>query len=181
MVAATRVIVRRPSPGLAVALYVREAQALARLGDATASARALDRAAESLAVGTNVSDPVIDPLPNNVDEDWLDVSSGTAWLDLRRPKKALSHFTALLDDGSPSRTPALSSPYAARRLLYVVDAQLALGELDAATPSAHRAVALVGSMTPGLARKFRQRFTPCSAEPAVRDLMGHFLTSHAAS
>lgn len=56
LIAAARVIVRRPSPGLAVALHVREAQALARLGDATAGARALDRAAESLAVGTNVPD-----------------------------------------------------------------------------------------------------------------------------
>ncbi|UQI46107.1 helix-turn-helix domain-containing protein [Streptomyces sp. HU2014] len=171
LVHAARAIVRRPPAGLAVTLHTREAQALARLGDLTASTRALGRATSTLADEAADADPVADLLCVNVGEEWLAVSSGAAWLHLGRPKKALPHFTTLLDDGPASRTPDPPSPYAARRLLYVVDAQLALGELDAAAHSAHRAVALVGRLPPGLARQFRQRFAHHSTEPVVRDLI----------
>ncbi|UQA92328.1 helix-turn-helix transcriptional regulator [Streptomyces halobius] len=177
LVHATRAIVRHPSPGLAVTLHSREAQALARLGDITASTRALDRAVSTLVTGPTEVDPTIDPLSINVDEEWLDVSSGAAWLHLGRPEKALPHLTTLLDDGPPSRPPTPPSPCAASRLLYVVDAQLALGELDAATHSAHRAAALVGNLPPDLAHQFRQRFAPHTTEPAVRDLIDT-LTEH---
>ncbi|WP_431045339.1 helix-turn-helix transcriptional regulator [Streptomyces sp. P1-3] len=179
LVHAARAVVRRPPPSLAVTLHTREAQALARLGDSAASIRALDRATSALAAKVTDADPMTELLCVNVDEEWLDVSSGLTWLHLRRPKQALPRFATLLDDGPPSRTPAPLSPCTARRFLYVTDAQLALGELDSAAHSARRAVALVGSLPPGLAHQFRQRFAPHSTEPAVRDLIDT-LTEHPA-
>lgn len=179
LVHATWTIVRRPPPGLAVTLHTREAQALARLGNISATTRALDRAAGALTATPADAEPTAEPLCINVDEEWLDVSSGTAWLHLGRPEKALPHFATLLDEGSLSRAPGPPSPYTARRLLYLVDAQLALGELDAAAHSAHRALALVGSLPPGLAHQYRRRFTPHSAEPVARNLIDA-LTEHSA-
>ncbi|MFF7023216.1 hypothetical protein ACFY97_19750 [Streptomyces klenkii] len=112
LVHAIQAIVPRLPAGLAVTLHTREAQALARLGDLTASTRALDRATSTLAAKAADADPAADLLSVNVDEEWLAVSSGTAWLHLGRPKKALPHFTTLLDNGPASRRarPSLGDP-----------------------------------------------------------------------
>ncbi|MFI1256174.1 hypothetical protein ACH4U6_20700 [Streptomyces netropsis] len=169
LVHAARAAVRRPPPPLRAGLHIREARALACLGETAASAQAPERATHTLASRTDW-DPT-GPLHINVDEQWVAINSGTAWLHLGRPKKALTYFTTLLNDGPPSRTPTPPSPYTARNLLQVTDTQLALGELDAAAHTAHRAVALVGSLPTGLAHQYRQRFAPHSTEPVVRDLI----------
>ncbi|WP_331723642.1 MULTISPECIES: hypothetical protein [unclassified Streptomyces] len=166
LVTAARAIVRHPSPQLAAVLHTREAQAFARLGEDRAAGRALHRAAAALS--DRHGSP--DPFSVNVDETWLASAAGSVWLHLGRPGKALPHFAPLLDEGPAPHRPDPLSPYAARRLLSVVDTQLALGDLDAAAATAHRAIAFVGSLPPGLARQYRQRFASRAAEPVVRDL-----------
>ncbi|MBT2511482.1 hypothetical protein J7I98_37955 [Streptomyces sp. ISL-98] len=170
LIGAARAIARRPSPRLTAALYIREARTHARLGEAAASTRALDHAASTLAAGPGDWDPTIDPFVGNVDEDWLARSTGITWLQIGRPERALRHFTTLLDDGPSSHVPTLPFLPLARDLLHVVDAQIALGELEAAVHSAGRAVAVFGSLPIGLLRRYRQRFAPHRGVPAVRDL-----------
>ncbi len=166
LVDGARVLVPRPSAHFAASLHTKEALARARLGEVSASAHALDRAAEALALDATEQDPADGPFDIAVDEDYLAIGRGNAWLFLGQPRKALPHFSPLLTDG-----PALTSPYTARRLLQVVDAQLALGELDAAAHSAHRAVAVTGSLPSGLARQYRQRFSCHQAEPVARNVL----------
>ncbi|WP_331723643.1 MULTISPECIES: hypothetical protein [unclassified Streptomyces] len=171
LVKAARVAIRHPSPRFAAVLHTREAQAFARLGEEKAATRALIRATTALSDDEPDRHRAPDPLCLNVDETWLAAASGTAWLHLGRPEKAMPCFTGLLV-GSPAARPHLPpSPYLARCLLPVVDTQLALGELDDAAATAHRAIALVGSLPPGLARQYRERFAPQAADPAVRDLV----------
>ncbi|GGP85783.1 hypothetical protein [Streptomyces melanogenes] len=167
LVAAARGVVRQPSFQLAAILHTREAQAFARLGEDKSADRALDRAAAALSVRYGSPNPFF----AFVDETCLASASGAVWLLLGRPRRALSCLAPLLEEGSESHRPGAPSPYAARRFLSVVDTQLALGELDAAVHTAHRAIAVVGSLPPGMARQYRQLFTPHAAEPPVRDLL----------
>ncbi|WP_190093874.1 hypothetical protein [Streptomyces melanogenes] len=176
LVNAARVTVRRPAPQLAAALYTREAQAFALLGDGKAVTRALIRATTALTAQERDRTP--DPLALNVDETWLASASGTAWLYLGRPKKALPCFVGLLYDSPATRPHTPPSPYSARQFLPVVDTQLALGELDAAAATAHRAIALVGILPPGLARQYRERFAAHVADPAAHDLVEALAEQH---
>ncbi|MEU8548899.1 hypothetical protein AB0C81_18225 [Streptomyces roseoverticillatus] len=171
LVHAARAITQRPTAHQAASLHTKEALALARLGDTAGSARALDRAADALTADTADHDPAINPFDIKVDDEYLAAARGNAWLFLGQPKKALPFFATLLDNGTSLRTAAPASPYTARRLLYVVDAQLALGELDAAAHSVQRAVALTGILPPGLTHNYRQRLLGHRNEPAIRDLL----------
>ncbi|MEW2574968.1 hypothetical protein [Streptomyces syringium] len=171
LVHAARAITQRPTAGLAASLHTKEALALARLGDTVGSARALGRVADALTADAAGHDPAIDPFDIKIDGEYLAVARGNVWLFLDQPKKALPFFVTLLNDSASPRTATPASPHAARRLLYVVDVQLALGELDAAAHSAHRAIAITGTLPPGLAEQYRQRFASYRREPVARDLL----------
>ncbi|MFD3945270.1 type 2 lanthipeptide synthetase LanM [Streptomyces sp. NPDC058579] len=165
---AARAVVQRPSGTFAVSLHVKEALALARLNEPTATDRALGQARDAFERHTPDERPATAPADTIVDETYLDIGQGNAFLYMGRPRKALPCFASLFDH-TPHHAPA--SPYTARRLLYVVDVQLALGDVDAATRSAHRATALTGQLPPGLARQYGQRFAPHRTRPAVGDLL----------
>ncbi|MFD9796982.1 hypothetical protein ACFWXK_39250 [Streptomyces sp. NPDC059070] len=151
-----------------VLLHFLSARAHARLGDATTSAQALDRANTVLAALTSSRQPALPPclLTRNLDAIWSAACAGIASLHLGRPKQALQHFAPLLNAGVVSQY----FPLAARELLFVVDTLLALGEVEAAVDSAHNAVAFYGDSPATVTRMYRGRFTAYRAVPAVREL-----------
>ncbi|MBB5121229.1 hypothetical protein [Streptomyces eurocidicus] len=176
LVNAAQSLTPRPSPRFDAFLLAREALALARLGEARRSTQALDRAT-ALVTGAPDEGPPTDGFGFGIgiDEGHLNFGYGYAWHYLGDQKKALAHFAPFL---APST--AQVPPRTARRLLYVVDAHLSLGDLDAAVDSAYRAVDLIGSLPPGLADQYRRRFVPYLAEAPVSDLLPH-LADHPAS
>jgi tetratricopeptide (TPR) repeat protein len=165
---AARAITPDPPPRLTVLLHAREARAHAQLADATASARAMERAATTLATRTDIENT---PLCGNIDEDWLSRTEGKTWLDLGRPERALTHFTALIDDDPHLPIPTRPPHFTATVLLHSVDAQLALREIEAAVQSARRTAGVFDKMPLGLIRRYRHKFAPHRGVPAVRDLL----------
>ncbi|MDH6125569.1 hypothetical protein [Kitasatospora sp. GP82] len=156
-------------PRLRALLHAREARAHARLGEVIAGARALDRAADALTAVEAADEDA--PMCRNVDEEWLSRVAGKAWLDAGQPGRALKHFAALLDDGPRSWTETQPPVLTANSLLDAVDAQLALGEVEAAIHSTRRATALFDRMPAGLVRQYRQRFVAHAGIAAVRSLL----------
>ncbi|MEU8548889.1 hypothetical protein AB0C81_18175 [Streptomyces roseoverticillatus] len=162
------------TPILAATLHAHAALAYARVGDSKASTQATDRATRAIATAmTDMPDAHID----SALKETLGLLGGLTWLHLEQPSKALTHFAPLLDDGSSPHLSAPPPPLIARGLLGVVMAQLALGELDAATHTAHRAVAALGDLPTSLARQYRQTFAPHRNHSAVPELLG-FLAEH---
>jgi tetratricopeptide (TPR) repeat protein len=177
LVEAARAITPRPPARLAVVLYSREARAYAQLGQIIASARALDHTTGVLSADTGDDDP---ELYGNVSDEWLCVAAARAWLDAGQPKRALEYFAPLLDSGpgaAASRQPPL---LVARDLLAVVDAQLALRDVESAVHSARRAVDLFDRMPSGLMNQYRRKFVSRADAPAVQDLIGLLAESSAA-
>ncbi|MGW1076724.1 hypothetical protein [Streptomyces sp. NPDC002537] len=167
LVHAARAAAPHPTAHLAASLHIKEALALARLKDATASFRTLGHATRALDADTTGRNPTDNNLPGiTLDEDYLAIVRGHAWCFLGRPRKALPHFASLF-----TSAPSSPIPYTARRLLHAVDSQLADGQLDAAAHSTHHAVTLTGTLPPGLTHKYRQRLAPHRAEPLIRDLL----------
>nr|BBD17739.1 hypothetical protein [Streptomyces sp.] len=166
LIQAARTITPRPPARLAAVLHSREARANARLGEIIVSARALDRTADVMTAGTADEDVSY----GNVDDGWLSVAAGRAWLDAGQPKRALAHFAPLLGDGPRPGPPAQPPLLVARDLLAVVDAQLALRDVESAARTARRAVTLFERTPTGLLSQYRGRFTAHGGVPAVREL-----------
>ena len=177
LVEAARAITPQAPPRLAVVLHSREARAYAQLGQIIASARALDHRTGILVTGR----PDDDGEPySNIDDAWLSVSAGRAWLDAGQPKRALEYFGPLLADRTGPPADAQPPLLVARDLLAVIDAQLALRDVDAAVHSARRAVALFDRTPAGLMGQFRRKFMAQADAPAVRDLIGFLAETSAA-
>ena len=177
LVEAARAVTPQAPPRLAVVLHSREARAYAQLGQIIASARALDHRTGILVAGR----PDDDGEPySNVDDAWLSVAAGRAWLDAGQPKRALEYFSPLLADRTGPPADAQPPLLVARDLLAVIDAQLALRDVDAAVHSARRAVALFGRTPAGLMGQFRRKFMAQADAPAVRDLIGFLAETSAA-
>ncbi|MEU8548910.1 hypothetical protein AB0C81_18280 [Streptomyces roseoverticillatus] len=166
---AAQAIVPKTQPFFVASLHIKEAVTLARLGEATAGAKRLGQAIAQAARGAD-QDAGSTALDVIVNEGSLDIAQGIAWHSLGRPERALAHFAALTGDGPPSSGITVPSPYTAGRLLYAVDAQLSLGDLEAAAHHTRHAIAVTGTLPPGLAQRFRQRLVLHAAEPAVREL-----------
>ncbi|WP_093864423.1 hypothetical protein [Streptomyces sp. TLI_053] len=94
------------------------------------------------------------------------VARGQTALRLGRSRLAARHFDRFTD--SLSAVGAVPSPQTAVWLLDVVEARLALGEIDGAVRAVRRAVDILGTVPPGLTAKFRQRMAGYGSEPAVR-------------
>ncbi|MEI5098143.1 hypothetical protein RB200_05205 [Streptomyces sp. PmtG] len=171
LIRAARSCTPRPTARLAVILETREARALARLGEHTASLRAVDRAAQALAAVPPSWNPDSDPTASNIDNEYLTLAQGHVWLRLGHPGKALTYYQSLLDIFPDPAQPL--SPHIAARLRPVVEAQLAVGESNAATDTVEHALALTGTLPPGIAGWFQQQLTPHARHPATRDLLNH--------
>ncbi|MEV4870749.1 hypothetical protein [Streptomyces syringium] len=169
---AARTAPRHLVPHLAATLRSWEALALARLGEPTGSAQAMNQAGRILATELE-EDVTCDQSTRSINEMRLALCTGISWLHLDRPKQALPSFITLFgeDASVPSRVPPC--PVTAAALLYMVDVQLSLGELDAAARSTHRAIALVGDLPTALAQQYHQRFAPYENEPLVKNLFAY--------
>lgn len=165
--AAQRIAPHSAAPRLSAVIHAREASVHAQLNDTTASRQALDRATKTLA-GSTADD--VTPWGDCIDEEWLSRCTGQVLLKLGEPKKALDYYSSLLGD-FPTRTTTQPPLYTVKDLLNVVDAQLALGEVDAAVHGASRAAALFPKMPTGLVRQFQRRLEPHRKAPVVRDLL----------
>lgn len=167
LVRAARTAGSRLSPRRTAVLYAREADALARLKDLGAL-RALELAERTLALAAP-SELEVSLL--NIDADWLAGRAGRARLHLGQHKEALRYFAAILDTGPVSDLNTVHSPRATGRLLHPVDAQLAIGEIDAAALTAHRAIAIAGTLPSALAHQYQQRFAVHRSQSPVKDLL----------
>lgn len=158
------------APGMPVrariVLRARQARAHARLGQIIAAAKALNVMAD-----LGASPPPDDSgLYTNVDDDWVLLTTARTWLDAGHARRASEHFASVLVDGDPgtSRQPPL---LVARDLLGLVDAQLMLGEVEAAASTARRAMSLFDRVPIGLLSAYRTRFTRWCRVKVVQDLM----------
>ncbi|MEV7601217.1 hypothetical protein AB0O91_28015 [Kitasatospora sp. NPDC089797] len=166
---AARTVDPRPSPRLAVILHSRQARALGRLGESTAGLHALDRAERALAGAEPQWDPDCDPTASNIDEKYLTLARGHTWLCLGQPARALACCEGLLDGGPPPTGPP--SPHGLSRLRPVVEARLAVGQVDEAAAAVHGAIARTGALPPALARWFGAHLAPHAGQPEVRDVL----------
>lgn len=166
LVEAARAAVR-PQPYLAALLHLLEARARARLGEASLSLRALDRAGITLTDHAAQEDRLACPATSHVDTHWATACAGVTWLHLDRPKQALEHLAPLFDDRDLSRFVCYSS----RELIFAVDALLALGEVEAAVHSACRAASLDRALPAETIRQYRTRFSAHRTVPSVRQFL----------
>ncbi|MCH0561810.1 MULTISPECIES: hypothetical protein [unclassified Streptomyces] len=166
LVQAARAVTPRPPARLAAVLHSREARAHARLGEIIVSARAVDQTSAALASGSADEDTSY----VNVDDTWLSVAAGRAWLDAGQSKRALEHFAPLLGAGPRPGPPGQPPLLIARDLLAVVDAQLSLRDVESAVAAARAAASLFERMPCGLSSLYRGKFTAHTAVSAVREL-----------
>ncbi|MCX5388137.1 hypothetical protein [Streptomyces sp. NBC_00083] len=161
----------RLPPRLAALLDTWEALALVRSGEILAGLRALDRAGSTLSAD-RTRPASADGLPDrDLDAMRLTLCAGLSSLHQGRPRAALSRLVPLTDpEAATGPDGPRPSPFTAGVLLYTVDAQLALGELDLATRSVQQAAALAGGLPAALAGEYRRRFAPHHDERLVRDL-----------
>ncbi|MEV7601215.1 hypothetical protein AB0O91_28005 [Kitasatospora sp. NPDC089797] len=157
----------KPEPALAVLLHTREALALARLGRSGDAARALDHAADALASCDGRHRP---GFPFTVDGRHLAAARADTWLHAGAPRRAEPHVADLLDElDGPEPVPA--PPLSGRILLTAVDTYLALGEARQAARATYCAIALTGTLPPGLARQYHRRLAAHQHEPVIRDAL----------
>ncbi|MFE3876707.1 hypothetical protein ACFXPX_20235 [Kitasatospora sp. NPDC059146] len=168
---AARAVDPRPTPRLAVILHTRQARALARLGEPAAGLRALEHAERALSAAAPGWDAQADPTGSNIDEEYLALARGHTWLRLGQPARALDSYRSLRTDGAPTARPP--SPHAVARLRPLVEAQLAVGQVDEAAATVRGAVDRAGTLPPGLAHWFGSRLAPHADHPGVRELLDH--------
>ncbi|MFE3503438.1 hypothetical protein [Kitasatospora sp. NPDC059160] len=174
IVRAARAADPEPAPAVAVVLHTREALALARLGRSGDTARALDRAADTLAADTPVASDHKHRhrpgFPFTVDDRFLTSVRADAWLHAADPRRAEPHAAALLDwlDGPE---PVLAPPLTGRMLLSVVDTYLALGEAAQAVRATSCAIGVSGTLPQGLARQYHGRLAAHQHEPLIREAL----------
>ncbi|RYJ30684.1 putative regulatory protein [Streptomyces sp. L-9-10] len=143
--AAHRHAARTDSPRMTAVLHARASRAHARAGNTLASQRA-----EHAMFDTYERAGPPDDEPASVywiNRDELHGWAATNALDLRDPRRALTHHAAITTahqtgthDQPPPRTAAL-------RLTREADAHLALGDIDAAVHTANQAIKTLGGVT----------------------------------
>ncbi|MEW1548657.1 transcriptional regulator [Streptomyces tsukubensis] len=163
------------SPTMTAMLYARLARAHARAGEVRASEHALDSAFDTY---DRARDRSPDEEPDCVY--WVNLGelhmlAGSCALNLGRPAEALTHFTAasadLLDAYHEEEFPRGAAIYLARES----EARVALGDLDGAVDTAHRAVDYMGGVSSARGTSsltdLRTRLTAHAAVPVVRDFL----------
>ncbi|CAN3985611.1 hypothetical protein KPATCC21470_8343 [Kitasatospora purpeofusca] len=166
LVRAARTVYPRHPPAFAAVLHSEEAVALARQGEAGRSDRSLDRAAGIVAARADASEPGAG-LDADAHHLTLSLARARAAIHLGRPGQVGQHVEAVTralavprGDGTP--------PHAGLFLLHVLDAHLALGEVDRVAAVVEQAVAITGVLPPALALRYRERIAPLRHEPLVR-------------
>lgn len=164
-----------PSHRLIALLHICEARGYARLGAATTSACAFSAAAGALARGATTEQP---PTADWVTMETLELNVGASLLDLGQPARALDHLEALTTPTQDSGlTPGLRALYMPR----LVEAQLAVGDVEAALHSARNTVCLLEHAHSDVTRQFRHMFAPYCANADVHaflDLCAASSSSH---
>ncbi|MFF3115992.1 hypothetical protein ACFVSN_43270 [Kitasatospora sp. NPDC057904] len=154
-------------PGLTALNRCREAVGRGRAGDEIGSFRLLERAYEEVSGRCGVVPGGILSSGQSVTEEWLAVSSGIIWADLRRPRRALDGFSPALGADIPERPfrmPTWIIPLALR-------VHLDLGNVDEAVHHARRAVLLLGGMPTSLGTHIRGVFSAYRTVPSVSALL----------
>ncbi len=151
----------RLSPKLDALLHVQTALAHTLRGDDRRRADTLESARRALRRGSAARDS---RLLWWVGEDWLDLVTGVTLLDSPRPERALRHFAPLLS----GQRSALPPGHAAWFLLHAAEAQLALGQVDAAARTGRAAVVLLGGMASGWVDRLRGALLEHRPVPDVR-------------
>lgn len=162
------------SPRMTAMLHARLARAHAKAADHAASDRAAGAAFDAY---DRVSPGLADPdCVYWVNRGELHQLAGSSALDLGQPRRALTHFkaapaaqtTEAYDDEAFPRGAAI---YLARES----EARLALGDIDGAVHTAHRAVEHLGGVTSARGTAtltdLRTRLAHHQAVPAVRDFL----------
>ncbi|MEV0035977.1 transcriptional regulator [Streptomyces sp. NPDC050804] len=164
--AAHRHAARTGSPRMTAVLHARASRAHARAGNTFASRRAEHAMFDTY---ERVGPPDDEPACVYwINRDELHGWAATNALDLRDPRRALTHHTAI---AIARRTGAHDQPHprtAALRLAREADAHLALGDIDAAVHTADQAVQTLGgvassrgtSLLTGLKNKLAAHKTP---------------------
>ncbi|MFD7026622.1 hypothetical protein ACFWAR_01125 [Streptomyces sp. NPDC059917] len=159
-----------PSPRHERLMRTREALILAQLGERTASARALDQAADTLFSGPHTEEPDLASNLKGADEEWLTIRAGMTYLRLGKYRTAIDYFAILLDDDPSLRQ--RSHHALPRELMEASDALLAIGDPGTAALLAGRAVKVNGTLPEGYVSRVRGEFAQYRYLPAARDLLG---------
>ncbi|MFD8320744.1 hypothetical protein [Kitasatospora purpeofusca] len=150
----------------AAASHAAEALALARAGEAARAARSLDRAAEAAVAHADAAEPGAGP-DADTHRLMLFLARARVALDLGRPQEARRYVDVVSRILAVPRANGMS-PHTGLFFLGVLDAHLALGEVDRAAAVVEQAVAITGALPPALALRYRERVTPFLHEPLVR-------------
>lgn len=167
LVAASRRIAARtgPVPRLDALLHCRQAWIHAQLGDAEDSSRSFSAALNTHNAESTVKSPWT---IYKISDELLQLTAGISQLALGQPARAMNHFALLThDDPSDHYSPSI----VAIHLPDVIDAQLAIGDVEAAVDTVRKAQESLQNTGAELPHHFRQRFAAYRAVPAVRDLL----------
>jgi transcriptional regulator with XRE-family HTH domain/tetratricopeptide (TPR) repeat protein len=164
---------RTRSPAARALLHLRRAGALAVLGDASATSRALIAAERDIERAHPESTPPWAAWMSHAD---LTIDAGRCWLTLGKPQRAeqsLSDGIRMLDP-SRQRTRSIALAYRAESALQRQDLDAAAADartaLDTAlVTEASRCIKLVGDAV--------ERITPHRSHPAVQDLHAYVRTA----
>ncbi|MFD8694274.1 hypothetical protein [Kitasatospora purpeofusca] len=167
---AVRAVVPRPTPRLAVILHSTQAIALGARAEPTVALASLRRAELSLGASAEW-DAEADPYAGNIDEEFLTLASGYAWLRLGRPDRALPCFSSFLDDGPSSDRPP--TPYDAIQLCAVAEIQVSSGQIEEAAATLRRAIVRTGGLPAGLATQFRRHLAAHADTATVRESLDY--------
>ncbi|MFD9796983.1 hypothetical protein ACFWXK_39255 [Streptomyces sp. NPDC059070] len=153
------------------ALLAASARAHAALGNATERARTAEAAQVALASDTAMQ---TDTLNSWVTIETLEANAGVDLLRLGRPRQALQHFEVLHTGAFPCEERPRD---AALRLAEAGQAQLAVGEVEAAVSYAVRAQRYLSRVASARTAKrvaeLRQRLSSYGAVAAVRQFLDH--------
>jgi len=160
-------------------LHARACRAHARAGDARAANRSADAALAAYAQASPIEEDPACVYWYNLGE--VHQLLGSSSLNLNHPRRALEHFQAASDSADVGRGeqydadsfPRGNAIYLAR----LAEAQLALGDVDAAVATAHKAVECMGGVTSARGSKtldeLRDKLASRSGIPEVRDFLAY--------
>lgn len=167
LVTASRKIADRtdPIPRLDALLHCRQAWIHAQLGETKDSQRSFSSALTTYNAEPTMKSPWT---IFRISEELLQLTAGVSEMALGQPVKALNHFSLLThDDPSGTYSPSIVAIY----LPDVIDAQLAVGEVEAAVDTVRKAQGSLQGTDSKLPQHLKQRFSSYRTVPAVRDLM----------
>lgn len=169
LIRAAQAAVPSPSPRFSALCHATRAIAYSQLLASRRSLRCLEESSSALP-GESEEAPVQEPFLMPFSKTTLKVVKGIVWFHLGRARRALTEcFEPLMEASSEPciRPPMTKMPV---RLLYLLDARLACGDIDQAAHETLTVLDYMGDVPPAFLPQIRQRFLPYRASPAVREL-----------